>query len=139
MSHDEILQIGKFMSDLFGLITTLNTGMIGVIIAIVEKVFTTEKIFKSAYNKALFVASLLSFIGSLALSLVALAVIPNNTKEILLNKSNMWVDPFPFYGSIGLFFSGVFFFFVLAIRSVISGSTTDHKQHHSGEEMYYAE
>ena len=135
MTHSEILEIGKFMSDLFALVTTLDTGMLGVVVAIVEKVFTTERVFRSSSNKVLLMASLFSFIGSLAFSLIALVVIPYNVKEMLLGKSGIWVDVYSFYGSLGLFIFGIILFVILATRSVFSSSVPDRQtKRHGGKE-----
>ena len=131
MTHSEMLEIGKMMSDLFKLVTTLDTGMIGIIIAVVEKVFTTERVLKSGLNKGLLGASLFFLILSLIFSLVALAVIPNNLVNMLQESSQgtiaLWVDTLPYYGSIVSFFLGVFFFVFLAVRSISSGSSSTHQ------------
>jgi uncharacterized membrane protein len=125
LTHGEILEIGKLLSDLFKVITTLDTVMIGLIITIVEKVFTPEKVFKSRTNKVLLGACLLSFILSLAFSLIALVFIPTSLADILQGGAvRAWVDNCSFYGSILLFIFGIVLFIFLAVV-VFSSSTLD--------------
>ncbi len=121
LPHNEILEIVKLMSDLFKQMTTLNTGMVVLIITIVEKIFTTERVFKSRLNKALLVASLSCFIVSLLLSLRALVRIPGNLIEILqAGTRSPLVDNYSFYGSTGFFILGIVLFIILAARNVFS-------------------
>ncbi len=115
MANDEILQIAKFMLDLFTLITTLNIAVLGAIVTIVEKIFTIEKVFKPV-NKQLFFLSLILFIISLLFSLFALSNIPDNTLNLLKGDPGKWVTDIPFYGSIWSFFLGVGVFIVLSVR-----------------------
>ncbi len=123
--HNEIIEIGKIMSDLFKQMITLDTGMVVLTITIVEKVFTTERMFKSSFNRVLLALSLLFFIISILFSLIALMVIPNSLVDMLQHEGTKgaWVDNCSFYGSIIPFISGVIFFIFLATRSVFSNST----------------
>ena len=87
----------------------------------VEKVFTTEKVFKSSINRLLLIASISSFIGSLLFALNALVVIP--TRLTILLKGGFldkFVDNGSFYGTIFLFILGIILFISLAIRSLYS-------------------
>lgn len=130
LESDQILQIAKLVSDLFGLMTTLNVSVLGAIVLIVEKIFTVKKIFNDKKNrspKVLFGVSLLFLIFSLLFSLFALASIPNNTKAMLGDKINYWVDPISFYGSIWSFFLGVLLFLILSIL-VLSDSIKNQKE-----------
>ncbi len=125
LTHDEILEIGKLLSDLFKVIATLDTGMIGLTITIVEKVLTAERVFKFRTNKLLLGVCLLSFILSLAFSLVTLVRIPTSLADILQGGAvRTWVDNYSFYGSISLFIFGIFLFIFLAIV-VFARSTLD--------------
>jgi hypothetical protein len=118
LTHNEILEIGKIMSDFFKQLTTLDTGMVVIIITIVEKVFTPEKVLNNIFKKSLFLASLIAFIVSLMLSLRALVVIPVRLSEILQGGSvGAWVDDFSFYVSIYSFILGIILFIILAIIS----------------------
>ncbi len=64
LPHNEILEIGKILSDLFKQMIALDTAMIAATIAIVEKVFTTKRIFKSPLSKLLLGGSLSFFVFS---------------------------------------------------------------------------
>ncbi len=64
LPHNEILEIGKILSDLFKQMIALDTAMIAATIAIVEKVFTTKRIFKSPHSKLLVGGSLSFFVFS---------------------------------------------------------------------------
>lgn len=103
MTNDEILQIAKFMLDLFTMITTLNIAVLGAIVTIVDKIFTVDKVFKPV-NKYLFFSTLTLFIISLLFSLFALSNIPDNTLNLLKGNPGKWVNDIPFYGSIWSFF-----------------------------------
>lgn len=123
LTHNEILEIGKIMSDYFKHMTTLNTGMVVLMITIVEKVFTPEKILKNRVNSSLLLISLLSFIFSLLVSLRVLLVIPSNMAKILQGDMvGTLVDNVSFYISIYSFFLGVLLFIVLAGINFYSNS-----------------
>jgi hypothetical protein len=105
---------------------TLDTGMVLLIITIVEKVFTPIRFYKNRFNTALLSISLFCFIGSLFFSLRALVVISNRLIEMLQGGViDTLVDKLSFYGSIYSFFGGVLLFFGLAIISFYSGPVLD--------------
>ena len=125
MDNNNIIEIGKMLADLLKLIATLATGMIGLVITIIEKVFTPRRIFNSILNKLFVSLTLIAFIASLVLSILGLIVIPSNVNEIINNTSKLkWVDDYSFYGSIGSFVFGVILFVIVSILSFQS-STTD--------------
>ena len=126
MSNADNLQIAKLISDLFELITTLNIGLLGAIVTIVDKVFTTNKVFNSRINTILLMLIFLLFTGSLAFSLTALSSIPNNTRAMLEGKSTYWVSPYSFYISIYSFLGGVGAFIFLFLK-IFLGSTVAQK------------
>lgn len=121
LTHDEILEVGKIMSDFFKQLITLNTGMVVLIITIVEKVFTPEKVYKNRLNIVLVSASILCFIGSLWISLVALVSVPSSITAMLQGgATSTWTDNFSFYASLYSFLGGVILFVALAIVSFSS-------------------
>ncbi len=121
LTHDEILEIGKIMSEFLKQIITLNTGMVVLIITIVEKVLTPERFYKNRFNMVLLSASIICFIVSLWLSLVALAGIPVSLSNMLQGgTTSSWVDNFSFYVSFYSFLGGVILFFLLAIITFAS-------------------
>jgi len=129
LTHEEILEIGKIMSDFLKQMITLNTGMVVLIITIVEKVFTPDKFYKKRFNIVLLSASLICFIISLWLSLVSLAGIPASLTNMLQGgATSTWVDNFPFYTSLYSFLGGVILFFLLAIISFSSQLYLKHKK-----------
>jgi hypothetical protein len=120
LTHEEILEIGKFMSDFFKQMITLDTGMVVLIFTLVEKVLGTEKVFKSGFNRILLILSVTPLVISLLLAINALVVIP--ARVTLLLQGGMvdtFVDNVSLYGTIYLFFLGVFLFIVLAIRAIL--------------------
>ena len=127
LTHEEFIEIGKIMSDFFKQMITVDTGVLVLIVTIVEKVFTTEKVFRARRNLILLVASVLSFVGSLFLALKALVVIPSRL-TILLQGGIVeeFVDGFSFYGTIYFFFGGVVIFLLLA-TSIYSSFTPAYK------------
>ena len=122
-----ILEMGKILSDFFKQMITLDTGMIVIIITIVEKILTPERFFN---KKNLFItvlsliaASLICFISSLWFSLRALLIISNRLAAMLKGSAtDSLVDSLSFYGSIYSFLAGVVIFFALAIISLYFGS-----------------
>ncbi len=120
MTHSEILEIGNFMSDFFKQMITIDTGVIVLIFTLVEKVLTTEKVFNSGLNRILLITSLAPLIVSLLLAINALVVIPN--RLIILLQGGVvdtFVDNGSLYGTIYLFFIGIFLFIILAIRTIL--------------------
>ena len=129
MTHGEILEIGKLMSDLFALVTTLDTGMIGLIIAVVEKVFTPERVFTSIWNKLLFALSIILPILSLLFSILALITIRSNVAALLQGStSTELVNSTYFYISFFSFFIGITLFVFLALKVVFSTSIVKKKK-----------
>jgi hypothetical protein len=122
MEHVDIISLGTSIADFIKQIITLNTGMIVLIIAIVEKVFMPQKFSKNKVWFLLFlIISLLGFIISLGASLFGLADMPANIVIMLKDSSNKyWVDNSYFYTSIYSFLGGIVSFFVLAILSFIT-------------------
>src|SRR6266498_3001174 len=93
MTNNEFIEIGKMLSDLFKVIISLDTAMLGLIIALVEKVFSAEEVFKSRLNKRLFGVCLISFVFSLVFSLYAIVIVPKRLIQVLQG------------GNLGLWFS----------------------------------
>ncbi len=126
LPHNEILEIGKILSDLFKQMIALDTAMIAATIAIVEKVFTTKRIFKSRLSKWLLGGSLSFFVFSLVLSMKALLEIANNLARMLQGIiADKWVGDYSFYGSIAFFLLGIIAFLALAIRSFTPSPTRE--------------
>lgn len=120
MGPNEILAIGNMMSDFFKQMITIDTGVIVLIFTLVEKVFTPEKVFKSALNRILLITSLASLIVSLLLAVRALVVIPNNVIFYLQGDSvDRIVDGGSLSGTIYMFFIGILLFIVLALRTIL--------------------
>jgi len=118
MNHNEVLEMGKIMSDFFKQMITLDTGMVLLIVTIVEKVFTPLRFHKNRFNIALLSISLICFIASLLFSLRALVVISNSLLDVLQGGTiESLIDKLTFYGSIYSFFGGVILFLGLAIIS----------------------
>lgn len=119
MGPSETLAIGNMMSDFFKQMITIDTGVIVLIFTLVEKVFTPEKVFKSALNRILMIASLVSLIASLLFAIRALVVIPNNVIVYLTGANLAIVDSGSLSGTIYLFFIGVLLFIVLALTTIL--------------------
>src|SRR6266498_2005590 len=97
--HEEILEIGKFLLDLFKQLIALDTAMLAAIITIVEKVFTTERIRQSHSGQVFLGGSLLGFVLSLFLSVAALLEITHNLALMLQGVvMDKWVGNFFFFG-----------------------------------------
>ena len=126
LPHEEILEIGKFLLDLFKQLIALDTAMLAAIVTIVEKVFTTKRVFKSPCGKGFFWGSLFSFVFSLILSVLALPEVINNLTGMLQGTvMDKWVSNLSFYGSTGFFLLGIVSFLGLAVWSFFSGPTRD--------------
>ena len=114
LTHEEFIEIGKIMSDFFKQMITLDTGVIVLISTIVEKVFTTEKVFRARRNLILLVASVLSFVRSFFLALKALVVIPSRFNHPAARRHRggvcrwlffLWDDLFFLWGCSHIFAS----------------------------------
>jgi hypothetical protein len=147
LTQDQILEIGKLFSDIFKTMITLNTGMVVILITIIEKVFDRESILKPLFNKIFLIGCLLLLMFSLVFSIYGLVDIPNrsvnliqlsecsqlseqqNTQQIKQQCSNLiaqqspeqntWVNSDLFYGSTILFFIGVLFLVIFAIGNFL--------------------
>ncbi len=117
MDHNEVLQLGQIVSDFFKQMLALNTGMIVLIIGGVEKVFTTDRLFKSRLNLPLLIATVACFVASLIVSLLGLQSIAFNLITLLESKNPAEIVSGPiYYGSMVLFAVGILLLLVLAYR-----------------------
>jgi hypothetical protein len=124
LPHEELLEIGKFLLDLFKQLIALDTAMLAAIVTIVEKVFKTERVLKSNIGKGFLGLSLIFFVCSLILSVFALQEIINNLSQMLQGITmNKWVSDFLFFGSNISFVLGILLFLCLAVWSFLSSST----------------
>jgi multisubunit Na+/H+ antiporter MnhB subunit len=130
-NYEFFLEIGKFLLDLFKQLIALDTAMLATIVAIVEKVFQTEKVIKHKVSLLLLILSLSSIFLSLLLSMFSMQTVINNMSLMLQGAGgDKWINDGLFYGSIYTFVVGILLFLILAgVNFVKTNPTSGNKVH----------
>ncbi len=125
LTDSQVLEIGKMVMDFFKQMTTLNTGMVVILFALVEKILPRDTLsspkndLRTVLNKVIFSFCLFFFLVSFVLSLFGISQMPNNLVHIFTGTNLSWADPNAYSFSIYTFIAGVLLFSALAVINII--------------------